>query len=309
MPQSYVGVDVSKSFLDIHWLETGRSDRQPNTNLSNTKLARELAGSHVIFEASGGYESSLAVALAEAGVTASRINPRLVRRFAQASGVLAKTDRIDAEILARFGANMKPDPTRLPGPARRQLAELVARRDVLRDMAQQESNRLENMVDAWLKKAIRASVRSFRKQIERVEARIAETINADEELRKLDHRLRTLPGIGPTISAILLARMPELGQLDRREAACLAGLAPHACESGNMKGRRMIWGGRAELRRALFLAARVAALHHPPMRSRYDTMRAAGKPYKVAIIAIARRLITIANHMIRYEHDYAAERV
>lgn len=307
MPQSYVGVDVSKSHLDIHWLETGRSDRQPNTDKACAKLAEALAGSHVIFEATGGYEMSLALALAKAETVATRLNPRLVRRFAQASGILAKTDRIDAEVLARFGERMKPDPTCLPRRVCRQLDELVSRRCVLLDMALQETNRLENLTDPWLKRAIRASIRSLGKQLDRINTRIAETVAGDTKLAALDRRLQTLPGIGPVTSHILLARMPELGRMDRRQAASLAGLAPHACDSGTMRGRRMIWGGRTDLRRALYLAARSAALHHPPMRAKYDALRAAGKPYKVAIIAIARRLITIANHMIKHDHDYQSD--
>jgi transposase len=300
MPQTFVGVDVSKHWIDAHHLSTGRGERVAAAPAALRAFAASLGGdAFVVCEASGGYERPLTDALAAAGVAHARVNPRQAREFARASGRLAKTDRVDAAMLAEMGRALRLRPEPPPDPARRRLAALVARRDDLQAAITREKQRLPRTEDGFLRRAIAALLRVLARHRAALEAEIAAQIAADRSLAERTALLRTAPGVGPATAAVLVARLPELGRLDRRAIAALAGLAPQARDSGGRRGRRCIWGGRREVRRALYLAAFVASRHDPELRAVRDRLRAAGKPFKLAIVALARKLLTRLNAMLR----------
>jgi transposase len=243
-------------------------------------------------------------ALEAAGVAYARVNPRQAREFARATGRLAKTDAVDARVLAEMGRSLGLRLTAPLDPPRRRLAELVARREDIVRAAAAEANRLPQVREAFVKRDIRDHLASLKRRRLVLEKEIAAQTRASEALARLDARLRTASGVGPVIAATLIACLPELGDLDRRAIASLSGLAPHAHDSGHRKGKRKVWGGRAEVRRALYLAAFVASRRDPELKAFRKRLIAAGKPLKVALIAVARKLLTILNAMIREGHDY-----
>jgi transposase len=303
--QDVIGVDVSKGWIDCHRLATGRAWRIGMEPRELRRFAAGAGGALVVFEASGGYERQLMAALDAAGVAYARVNPRQAREFARASGRLAKTDRVDAAVLAEMGGALALRPTPPADPAEARLAELVARRDDLVGMRRGETQRLGQAHDPFLRRQIAALLRVLHAQIKRLEAAIAAHLEARPALAARAERLQGVPGIGPVLAAGLVARLPELGRLDRRAIASLAGLAPHACDSGIMRGRRRIWGGRAEVRRILYLAAFIASRYDPRLKAFRARLQNAGKPFKLAITACARKLITILNAMLRDGTAYA----
>lgn len=304
LPQDFIGVDIAKNWIDVFRLSTGRRERIATTKRALARFARAARGGLVVLEASGGYERPLTEALARAGTDFARVNPRQAREYARASGRLAKTDRVDAEVLARMGRALELAPTPAPGPERARLAELVARRDDLVAALRREKNRAGQARDAWIARQIARLIRVLEDHLAAVEAEIEAVIAASPTLSAQARRLRSVPGIGPAVAAVLIARLPELGRLDRRGAASLAGLAPHACDSGLSRGKRRIWGGRADLRRALYIAAFVASRYDPTLKAFRQRLEAAGKPVKLAITACARKLLTILNAMVRDHTDY-----
>lgn len=304
MTQDVIGVDVAKAWIDAHWLSSGRDQHIPATRPALRRFAAKAGEALVVFEASGGYERPLGQALASAGVAYARVNPRQAREFARATGRLAKTDTVDAAVLAEMGRALELRPTPPEEPARARLASLVARRDDLTAMICSESNRLGQASDAWVAADIKAVLHMLKRRRTRIDAEVETWIAAHETLAARAARLRSAPGIGPVLAAALTARLPELGQFDRRAIASLAGLAPHACDSGRFRGRRRIWGGRADVRRALFIAAQVASRCDPALRAFRQRLEADGKPKKLAIIAVARKLLTILNAMARDGADY-----
>ncbi len=299
MTQDIIGVDIAKDWFDSHTLRDGRSRRVPCRPAALARFATEARGALVVFEASGGYERPLMEALAGAGVAFARVNPRQAREFARATGRLAKTDRVDAAMLAEMGRALRLRPSPPRAPERVRLAELMARRDDLSDMRRREANRIKQARDAWIKKDIKTMLRVLERRLARIEAEINAQIEAHEALARAAARLRSMPGIGPILAASLIARLPELGRLDRRAIASLAGLAPHACDSGVFRGKRRVWGGRAEVRRSLYLAGFIASRYDPRLRAFRKRLEAAGKPAKVAIVTVARKLLTILNAMLR----------
>ena len=304
LPQDFIGVDIAKDWIDIFRLSTGLRDRIGTTGPALARFARTARGTLVILEASGGYERPLAEALEKAGIDYARVNPRQAREFARATGRLAKTDRVDAEGLARMGRALELAPTPPLDANRARLAALVARRDDLVAMIRSERNRLRQIGDRWIGREIARLLKVLEKHLAAVEAEIEALVAADAELTAQSRRLRAVPGIGPTVSAVLLARLPELGRLGRRQIASLAGLAPHADDSGIRRGKRRIWGGRADLRRALYLAAFIASRYDPTLKAFRQRLEGAGKPVKLAITACARKLLTILNAMFRENTDY-----
>lgn len=304
MPQDHIGVDVSKGWIDVHRLSTGRHERIATTEPELARFARTARGGLVVLEASGGYERPLLAALAEAGTACARVNPRQARDFARSTGRLAKTDRVDAAVLAHMGRALDLAPTPPTDPARARLIELVARRSDLVATIQAERNRHSTTQDPWIAKQITALLRVLERQRIAVEDQITSHIEARDQLAGQARRLQTMPGIGPTLCAALLARLPELGHLDAKKIAALAGLAPHACDSGLHRGKRRIWGGRADVRRALYLAAFIASRYDPTIRAFRKRLQDAGKPTKLAITACARKLLTILNAMMRDHADF-----
>lgn len=305
MPQNVIGVDIAQQWFDMHDLESGQACRFEMTPKSLRAFAAASAGALVVFEASGGYERPLAEALAAAGVSYARVNPRQAREFARATGRLAKTDKVDAGVLARMGRALDLAPTPPPDPARTRLAALMARRDDLVEEAGREANRLRQARDRFVRADIASLIRVLKNRIARIETEIAGLIASEAHLAQTEKRLRSAPGIGPITAASLIARLPELGRVSRGAIANLAGLAPHACDSGLMRGQRHIWGGRKEVRKSLYQAAFIASRYDPALKALRKRLEDAGKPFKVAIIAVARMLLTQLNAIIREERNYA----
>jgi len=311
LPQDFIGVDIAKDWIDVHHLSTGHHRRIATTGPALAGFAREARGTLVVLEASGGYERGLMAALRRAGAPYARVNPRQARAYARATGRLAKTDRVDAEVLARMGRalELRPDPA--PDPARSRLAALVSRREALAGMIRAEKTRAtQSRVqggDPWIRRQIAHLLRTLEAQRDAVEAEIEALVAASQTLTGQRRRLCSAPGVGPALSAVLLARLPELGTLDRRRIASLAGLAPQARDSGQSRGRRSVWGGRAELRRALYLAAFVASRWDPDLKAFRSRLEAASGSVKLAITACARKLLTILNAMVRDDVDFQSK--
>jgi transposase len=303
----YVGCDVSKNWIDVSDPVTG-AKRIKTTKGVLTRFATQLPEGHVVVcEATGGYERPLTRALGEAGVPFCVVNPRQARDFARATGRLAKTDRVDAAMLAELGAALRPEPTPPACPARARLAELVSRRDDLVAQRTAEKNRHKQAIDAFVRTDIASHLALLCRRIARIEAEILRHVRDNGHLAALYRRLLTLPGIGPVTAAVLIARLPEIGRLDRRKIAALAGLAPHACDSGTMRGKRIVWGGRADVRRALYQAAFSTCRRDNEMGRYCRDLEDKGKPFKLAVIATARRLLERANAVVRDGRDYLPE--
>ncbi|MEQ9240444.1 IS110 family transposase [Roseovarius indicus] len=304
MPQDVIGVDIAKDWIDVFFLSARRAERMPMATAELRAFAARARGALVVFEASGGYEHPLAEALDAADVTYARVNPRQAREFARATGRLAKTDRVDARVLAEMGRALALRPTPPADPGRARLAGLMGRRDDLGAMLRAEMARLRQARDASVRRDIGSMIALLRRRIGKLEAEIAAVIGADEALSDRSRLLRTMPGVGPLLAASLLARLPELGRLDRRAIASLAGLAPHACDSGRFRGKRRIWGGRAEVRRTLYLAGFIASRYDPALRAFRRKLQEVGKPAKLAIVACARKLLTVLNAMLRDQREH-----
>jgi transposase len=305
--QNILGVDVAKDWIDTCDLANGETARIDTTGQALLALASKLAArpdTLVVFEASGGCERPLIEALEAKDVLYARVNPRQAREFARATGRLAKTDKVDARVLAEMGAKLALAPTLKLDPARRRLAELVARREDLVALVSAETQRLAQARDPFVARDIKGVLAVLRRRRLGLDKEIAAQKRSNQELDRIDKRLRTAPGVGPSVASVLIACLPELGHTERRPIASLAGLAPHACESGHRKGKRHVWGGRAEVRRALYIAAFIASRHDPELKAMRKRLIDAGKPFKVAIIAVARKLLTILNAMIRNNRDY-----
>ncbi|MFC6199574.1 IS110 family transposase [Ponticaulis profundi] len=302
MAENYIGVDVAKDWIDVFDPETGIGRRIRTCDL--TAFAKAQSDKLVVAEASGGYERPLIAALEAAGTRYVRVNPRHAREFARATGKLAKTDRTDARTLAAMGAALELKADEPACPARTRLAALNARRDALKAHVKKEKTRLQQTSDAWIRADIKSLLAVLERRVLKVEAEIASEIKANDNLTRLDAQLQTAPGIGKIVSAVLIGKLPELGHANRRQIASLAGLAPHAHDSGYMRGKRRIWGGRKEVKSALYIAAFIASRKDPEMIAERARMQEAGKPFKVVIIALARRLLTRLNSMVKEDRNY-----
>ena len=307
LPQNFIGVDIAKDWIDVFYLSTAKHQRIPTTKQSLTRFAKATCDGFVILEVWGGCERPVTAALAKAGAPYARVNPRQAREFARATGTLAKTDRVDAKILALMGRALTPARTIPDDPDRARLADLVARPGVLVGQIRAEKNRLQTTRDPWISKQIAALIRCFEDHQAAVEGQIETLIATREALAAQSARLCSVPGIGPAISAALIACLPELGQLDHRKIAALAGLAPHAADSGQHRGKRRIWGGRETARRARSIAAFIASRFDPTIKAFRKRLQDAGKPVKVAIIACARKLLTILNAMTKNGKNYVKQ--
>lgn len=301
MQEQCVGVDVSKQHLDWVLGGEGSVSRVNNTPAGvrslTAKLRRRDMGL-IVVESTGGYERALVEALAQASLPVVLVNPWRVRRFSEGMGVLAKTDPVDARILALFGERARPPRRPLPGPTQRQLADLIRRRRQLIAMVTAEKNRLDTST-AVIKRDIHALVKILERRVAKIDERIDTAIASDPEKAENWERLQTTPSVGPGVARALIIDLPELGSLGRKQIASLVGLAPFAKDSGRKTGQRRIRAGRSAPRTALYLAAMNAARFNPTLKPVYDRMIAAGKPPKVAFIALARKLLTILNAMVR----------
>jgi transposase len=309
IPLRCVGIDVSKSMLDIFDDAVGKPERIANAPQPITEQVarwRSADNVFVVFEATGVYDRTLAEVLRQAGIRFARINPARARDFARAGGRLAKTDAIDARMLAVFARAMGPVADPPPEPARNTLASFAKRRDQLVHMRAQEKNRRSEVRDPVMAEDITLHIDFLSRQIVAIEARIKALIKAEPEICEQARLLRSAPGIGPVACMQLIAQMPELGRVGPKQVAALAGLAPFNVDSGSYRGKRAIAGGRKRVRDAVYMGALNAVRRDPNLKSFYQRLRAAGKPAKLALIAVARKLLTILNAMLRDRKTYAA---
>jgi transposase len=306
-----VGIDVSKAMLVVAVAPTGERWTTETTPSAIDELIARLqrvTPTIIVVEATGGYERALVAACASAGLPVAVVNPRQVRAFAQALGRTAKTDDIDADVLAMFGARLHPTPRAIPDAATQALAALVARRRQLIEMIGMERRRLEQAAPTGrITRDLRTHIRWLERRVTDVDEDIGTAIQASPVWRVHEDLLRSVPGVGPITARTLLAELPELGTLDRRAIAALVGVAPMNCDSGQYRGQRHIWGGRAAVRAALYMAAVSAARHNAHLAPFYRRLRAAGKPAKVALVATMRKLLTLINALLKHQSRWNAE--
>ena len=297
----YVGIDVAKGHLDLAWEAT--SWRVSNDSRGHGQLVERLAKmepcAHVICEASGGYERALLLALERGGIDFSLVQASRVRQYARACGLLAKTDAIDARLLARFGQAIAPRPSKTLPAAQRHLRELEDHRRHLVRLLVAQQNRRAQLSNKTLLALNHRLTTQLRKQIAQIEALLGASIEQNQELAAKARKLTAIVGVGPRTATLLLAQMPELGQLNRRQAAALAGLAPFNRDSGSLAGKRAIVGGRRAVRCGLYMAALVAARRNPILAPFYQRLRHAGKPPKLALTATMRKLLIVLNSALK----------
>jgi transposase len=298
----YVGIDVAKDSLVVASAPAGLHCNLPNTPQGHRRLLKCLQGQTlacIVVEATGGYERDLIAFLLDAQLPVRVVNPRQVRDYARADNQLAKTDALDAEVIARFAQAIKPPPRPQPTPETVDLAELVSRRRQLLALLTQETNRLPMVRFYNVRKSITKMIKTLQFQIKELDQLVLDQIQDSDELRAKDEIIRSVPGVGPQTSAMLLAHLPELGRLNRQEIAALAGLAPWDRRSGSWIGQAHIGGGRPEIRSVLYMAALTAYRCNPVLRQFALRLKAEGKAHKVFITACMRKLLVILNTMIR----------
>ncbi len=298
----YIGIDVSKDRLDVAVGDAAQWFSVENTEAGIGGLLqqiKDLDPELIVMEATGGYERMCAAMLAAAGVRLSVVNPRQVRDFAKSKGILAKTDRLDARVLALFGEAIKPEARALPDAQQQQLDELILRRRQIVAGLVAEKNRLGMAHTSAVKKSLREAIALYERLLADADRQIGEHIESSPLWRAREDLLRSFKGVGPVSSRALIGDLPELGSLDRKRIAALVGVAPVACDSGKRKGTRAIFGGRGQVRAVLYMVSITAIRANAPIRQFYQRLRAAGKPAKVAIVACMRKILIILNAMVR----------
>lgn len=306
----HVGCDISKDRIDVcvraggerRWFSLANDGAGHAALIGRMKRA---GPERIVLEATGGYERAVLFALAGAGLPVVRINPRHGRDFARGLGLLAKTDRLDADVLALFAERVRPALRPVPDAATQKLQAFNRRRRQLVEMKKRETQRLSHETDGFIREDIETHIAALRKQIMRIEKELDALIAADQTLARRASLIRSVPGLGPVSAAALLAEAPELGSLDARQAASLLGVAPHACDSGRYKGRRQCWGGRRNLRKTLYMAAETARRKSQRFKAFYQRLRDAGKSHKCALIAVLRKIIVTLNAILKHDKAYA----
>jgi transposase len=302
MENIIIGIDVSKDRLDVAVRPSGEVfaiERNP-VGLAQLALRLGALSPHLVaLEATGGFETVVAAALAAARLPVVVVNPAQIRAFAKAVGQRAKTDPIDAGIIAHFAEATRPEPRPLPDEATQLLADLIARRRQILEMMVAERQREKRISVPHLRKSIVRLLKALERELTSVDTDINDAVRGSPAWREKEDLLASVPGVGPTIARTLIAELPELGQLSRRQVAALAGLAPFTRQSGQWRGRSFIGGGRTSVRTALFMGAMVAKRHNPVLKGFFDRLVAAGKPKMVALIAVARKLLTMLNAILR----------
>lgn len=304
----YVGIDVAKAMLDVAIGSDGEVVRVENDEAGIGRLIDRLgsmAPTLVVMEATGGYEGLVAGALAGKGIAVAVVNPRQVRDFAKATGVLAKTDRIDARVLARFAEAVRPEPRPLPTKEAKELEAFLSRRRQIVDMLTMEKNRLSIAATDRMKKDLKKHIAWLEEALRRADDDIDTAVRNSPAWREQEDLLRSVPGIGPVSARTMLAELPELGTLNRKKIAALVGVAPLNRDSGTSQGSRVCWGGRASVRQVLYMAAISAARSNPVIRRTYVALRARGKKHKVAVVACMRKLLTILTAMVRDQRRWS----
>jgi len=299
---SFIGIDVSKQQLDIAVRPGGESWTVAYDEGGLSALVarlRALAPTLIVLEATGGLEVVLAGARAAATLPVAVVNPRQVRDFARSTGTLAKTDRLDAQLLAQFAEALRPEPRPLPDAQAQELTALLQRRRQLVEMLTAEKNRLP-LAARRIRPQLQAHIEWLHKQIAQFDEDLRQLIRSSPLWREKDDVLRSTPGVGPVLATTLVAALPELGRLTRRQIAALVGVAPLNRDSGTLRGRRAVWGGRAQVRAVLYMSTVVAVRHNPVLAAFYQRLRAAGKAPKLALTACMRKLLTILNAMLKH---------
>lgn len=302
MDQLFVGLDVAKDHLDVHARPSGDAFGVSHNEAGLMELVARLRAMGpwlIVLEATGGYEATVAATLASAGLPVAVVNPRQIRDFARATGTLAKTDALDAQIIARFAEAVRPAVRPLPADHAQRLGELVARRRQLVDMLGAEANRRRLLRDRTLQRRLDAHLTWLERALRDLETDLHDTIRSSPAWHETENLLRSVPGVGPITASTLIAELPELGQLDRRQIAALVGVAPFNRDSGTLRGRRMIQGGRRPVQRVLYMATLTATRHNPALVTFYQRLRTTGHPKKVALITALRKLLTILNAILR----------
>lgn len=306
--KNYIGIDVSKALLDILILPDKLHFQVENTKQGIKKLLGTLkqrsGETLIVMEATGGYEKLVATTLSKAKLDVAVINPRQIRDFAKALGRLAKTDKIDAHVIALFAEKCAPEPNVITDEKQQKLADLQARRRQIIDMIVMEKNRLDK-ANPSMKKEIKQVISFLEKKLERIEKQIQDAIKADPEFAKKDSLLKSIKGVGNAVSGAIIANLPELGKLNTKQIAALAGLAPFNRDSGTLRGKRTIWGGRSHVRSLLYMAVLVGIRHNKQIKQFYDRLCAQGKLKKVALTACMRKLLTIMNAMIKNDQPWS----
>lgn len=306
----FVGIDVSKAYLDVAARPGPALGRLTNDEPGIAQLLEQLLVLRpplIVLEATGGLEGPVTAALAAAGLAVAVVNPRQVRDFAKATGHLAKTDALDAQMLAHFAAVIQPVPRALPDAERQALAALLTRRRQVLEMLVAEQQRL-GTASLALRPRIETHIAWLRQERDELDRELRQQIRQSPSWRADDDLLQSVPGVGPVLATTLIADLPELGQLDRKQIAALVGVAPFNCESGILRGRRIIWGGRGQVRAALWMGTLVAVQHNPLIRAFYARLLAAGKPKKVALTACMHKLLTILNALLRHRTRWDSAR-
>jgi transposase len=309
MEQMFIGIDVAKDQLDVHVRPSGEAFAVARDGEGLAELTARLAALSpvlVVLEATGGFEVTVAAALASAGLPLAVVNPRQIRDFARATGKLAKTDALDAAAIAHFAEAIRPEPRPVPSEQALLLGELVTRRRQVIEMMVAERNRRHRLTSKRLVKSVDRLLTALQKELSDLEQEIDDNIRGTPAWRENDDLLKSVPGVGDATARTMLADLPELGTLDRKKIAALVGVAPLNRDSGTMRGRRSVWGGRASVRAALYMAALAASRFNPVIAAYYQRLRAAGKPAKVALVACMRKLLTILNAIVRDRRPWQA---
>jgi transposase len=308
MMKKHVGIDISKKFFDLHILEEGKDMHFDYTTEQIKQCVKLLLNKNVeliVMEATGGYELELACALQAAGLAIAIVNPRWIRDFAKAAGKMAKTDKLDAAIIALYGATLEPPKKAIIDANACKLKALVARRNQLVTMRSSENNRMEHSRDKEIARSIKTVVKTIEREIEKVEKEIENHIQQRPELKQKAELLKSVPGIGQTTASMLVTELPELGNANKKEIAALVGVAPMNRDSGLFRGKRMTGGGRHDIRARLFMPILVAIKYNTVIRKFYEHLLNEGKTKMTAIVAAMRKLLVILNTMIKNNQKWS----
>jgi transposase len=305
----YVGIDVSKDQLDIAVRPTGETWSMPNDASGITEVVQRVAQLHpklVVLEATGGLQMPVAAALASAGLPLAMVNPRQVRDFARATGKLAKSDQLDAQVLAHFAEAVRPTPYPLPDAQTQELTALLTRRHQVVEMLTAEKNRLRTTRES-VRQRVQDHIRWLEQELADLDDDLERALRESPLWRGKDNLLRSVPGIGRVVSITLLADLPELGTLSRHQIAALVGVAPLNRDSGRFRGKRTVWAGRARVRAALYMAALTATRYNPIIKAFYRRLCGVGKARKVALTACMRKLLIILNSMVKHQQTWTPD--
>ena len=307
----YVGIDVAKANMDIAVHPSGKCWSFTNDDRGISEAVsrlRESSPTLIVMEATGGVEAPLVAALAVAGLPVVVVNPRQIRDFAKATGKLAKTDVLDAQVMAHFASTVQPKLRTLPDTQSKEFAAILARRRQVIEMLTAEKNRLSSAREV-VRERIEAHIVWLEQELDSIDSDLRRSVRKSPVWQEKDNLLRSVPGVGPVLSATLLADLPELGTLNRRQIAALVGVAPLNRDSGTLRGKRTVWGGRAKVRPALYMSTLVAIRHNAVIRAFYQRLCAAGKEKKVALTACMRKLLTILNSMLKHGTPWNCSRL